>query len=69
MIAGLYTLQFFLFFVFFFLSFGASPAAYGDSEARGLIRAAAASLCHSHSNSGFELCLQPTPQLMAVPDP
>ena len=30
---------------------------------------AAASLHHSHSNAGSEPHLQPTPQLMAVPDP
>ena len=24
---------------------------------------------HSHSNAGSELCLRPTPQLMATPDP
>ena len=31
-------------------------------------RAAAASLCHSHSVVGSKLCLQPTPQLTAMPD-
>ena len=36
---------------------------------RGLIRATAASLQHSHSNEGSELRLQPTPQIMAVLDP
>ena len=36
---------------------------------QGLLGAAAASLYHSHSNSGSELHLQPTPQLMATPDP
>ena len=36
---------------------------------RGGIRAAAASLPHSHSNTGSEQHLQPTPQLMAMPDP
>ena len=41
---------FFLF--FFFLLFRATPAAYGCSQARGLIRAAAAGLHHSHSNVG-----------------
>ena len=48
----------------------AAPAAYGGSQARGLIGATtAASLCQSHSNAGSELCLQPTPQLTATPDP
>ena len=31
--------------------------------------AAAASLHHSHSNAGYELHLQPIPQLMATLDP
>ena len=33
------------------------------------IRAVAAGLCHSHGNARSELCLQPTPQLPATPDP
>ena len=33
------------------------------------IGALAASLHHSHSNAGFELRVQPTPQLTATPDP
>ena len=59
-------------FFFVFLSFclsGAAPVAYGGSQAKGLIRAVAASLCHSHSNAGPEPRLQPTPQLTATPDP
>ena len=36
---------------------------YGDSQARGLIRAVAASLHHNHSNARSEPRLQPTPQL------
>ena len=68
----------FLLLSFVFLSFvvvvaisWAAPAAYGGSQARGLIRATAASLQHSHShgNSGSEPCLQTTPQLTAMPDP
>ena len=43
--------------------------AYGISQGRGCIRTTAASLRHSHSNMGFKLHLQPTPQLMATPDP
>ena len=39
------------------------------SQARGPIGAIAASLCHRHSNTGSELRLQPTPQLMATPHP
>ena len=52
------------------LSFRAAPVAYGGSQARGWIGGAvAASLCHSHSNVGSRLRLQPTPQLMAMSDP
>ena len=50
--------------------FRAVPSAYGSSQARGRIGAIAAGLCHSHSNArSDELPLQPTPQLMAMPDP
>ena len=45
------------------------PTAYGSSLARGRIGATAASLHHSHSNTGSEPCLQPTPQLTATLDP
>ena len=56
--------------LFFFFGFSrAAPAAYGGSQARGLIRAVAASLRHSHSNARSEPHLQPTPQLMAMLDP
>ena len=47
----------------------AVPTAYGGSQASGPIRATAGSLHHSHSNAGFELHLQPTPQLTAMSDP
>ena len=53
---------------FFFGLYRAAPVTYGGSQARGLIRAAAAGLHHSHSNAESELSLQPTPELMAVPD-
>ena len=43
--------------------------AYGSAQARGQIGAVAVGLHHSHSNSGSEPHLQPTPQLMATPDP
>ena len=46
--------------------FRAAPIAYGGSQARGLIGAVVAGLCHSH---GSELHLQPKPQLTAMPDP
>ena len=39
---------------FFFGLFRATPIAYGGSQARGLIGAAAAGLYHSHSNAGSE---------------
>ena len=39
-------------FCFFFCLFRAVPVAYGSSQARGQIRAVAASLHHSHSNTG-----------------
>ena len=42
--------------------FTAAPMAYGSSQARGQTGAAAAGLCHSHSNRGSEPRLQPTPQ-------
>ena len=42
------------FLVFFFLHFKASPAAYGNSQARGPIGAVAAGLYHSHSNARSE---------------
>ena len=43
--------------------------AYGGSQARGLIAAAASSLHHSHSNMGSETHLRPTPQAMPDPEP
>jgi len=46
----------------------AAPAAYGGSQARGLIGAVATGLRQSHSNTGSELRLQPTPQFTATPD-
>ena len=62
-------LVFFLFVFLFFVFSRATPAAYGGSQARGLIGAIAASLCQSHSNVGSELGLRPTPQLTVMPDP
>ena len=46
----------------------AAPAANGGSQARGRIGAVVTGLCQSHSNTGSELHLQPTPQLMATLD-
>ena len=45
------------------------PAAYRSTQGRGLIGPTAAGLTHSHSNTGSELHLQPTLQLMSMPDP
>ena len=63
-----------LFYYFIFLSFSfafsrAAPAAYGTSQARGIIGAVASSLRQSHSNSGPKPHLQPTPQLTVTLDP
>ena len=54
---------------FIFFLFRAVPAAYGGSQARGLMGGIAASLHHSHSNVGSGPRLQPTPQLLAMLDP
>ena len=54
---------------FFFLLFRTVPGAHGGSQARGLIRAVATSLQHSHSNAGSELGLRPTAQLTTPQDP
>jgi len=57
------------YFLFVFLLFlWAAPAAYGGSQARGPIGAVATGLRQSHSNTGSEPRLQPTPQLTATPD-
>ena len=48
-----------------FMLFRATPTASGSSQAKGQIRAIAASLHHSHSKPR----LRPTPQLTAIPDP
>uniref|UniRef100_A0A4X1SPA0 Cationic amino acid transporter C-terminal domain-containing protein n=1 Tax=Sus scrofa TaxID=9823 RepID=A0A4X1SPA0_PIG len=65
-------LLFFFFFFFFFFVFllflWAAPVAYGGSQVRGAIGAVATGLRQSHSNTGSEPCLQPTPQLTATPD-
>ena len=44
-----------LYILFFFLLFRAALVAYGSSQTRGLIGAAAAGLLHSHSNVGSKL--------------
>ena len=60
--------QSFFFFFVFLLFLWAAPAAYGGSQARGLIGAVATGLRQSHSNAVSEPRLQPTPQLTATPD-
>ena len=43
--------------------------AYGSFQARDQIGAVAAGLCYSHSNTGSNPHLRPTPQVMVTPDP
>jgi len=66
-ICYLWTCFCFVLFCLFAISW-AAPAAYGGSQARGPIGAIATSLCQSHSNTGSEPRLQPTPQLTAMLD-
>ena len=58
-----------LFYFWLFIFSMAAPVAYGGSQARGLIGTVAPGLHQSHSNSGSELHLRPTPQLTATLDP
>ena len=46
-----------LFYSILFFLFRATHVANGSSQAKGRIGAAAARLCHGHSNAGSELCL------------
>ena len=65
-------IQLFQYFFFLFCNFAfsrAAPVAFGGSQARGLIRPAAAGLCQGHSKALSEPRLRPTPQLTATPDP
>ena len=62
-------LSFFGSFLVFFAFSMAIPAAYGGSQARGVIEAVAIGLRQSHNNAGSKPRLQPTPQLMASRDP
>ena len=41
--------------LFYFCLFRAAPTAYGISQVRGRLGAAAAGLCHSHSNARSKL--------------
>ena len=56
-------------FVFVFCLFRVALVAYGGSQARGQIGAAAAGLHHRHSNAGFKPLLLLTPQLTPISDP
>ena len=47
----------------------ATFAVHGGSQVRGPTGATTVGLHHSHSNIRSELRLEPTPQLMATPDP
>ena len=63
----------FFFFFFVFCLFRAAPMACGSSQARGPIGVVATTLHQSHSNSGSEPHLRPTPvqccpQFRATPD-
>ena len=49
--------------------FRATPVAYRDSQARGWIKAVAAVLHHSHSNTGSKPHLWPKQQLRAMAGP
>jgi len=53
----------------FFLSFCYFFGPLPQHQARGRIGAIATGLRQSHSNAGSKPCLQPIPQLMAIPDP
>ena len=55
-------------YIFFVLS-RAAPAAYGCSQARGLIGALATGLHQNHSDMGSEPHLRSTPELTETPDP
>ena len=55
--------------ILFFLLFRAAFVAYASSQARGWIGTTAASLRHSYCIMGSKPRLQPSPQLMATPDP
>ena len=69
--AGLLNVGIFHYFNFFclFAFSRADPAAYGGSQARGLMGAVAAGLRQSHSNVGSKLRLRPIPQFTAMLDP
>ena len=65
----IYIIYIYTFFFGLFAFSTAVHAAYGGSQARDRIRAAAAGLRQSHSNAGSKQHLRPTPQLTATRDP
>ena len=56
-------------FFFFFVFLGLHQEHTVGCQAGGQVGAIVAGLCHSHSNEGSELCLRPTPELTATPNP
>jgi len=56
-------------FLVFILFFRAKPAAYEGSQARGLIRAVAPSLHHSHNKAGHVCNLHHSSQQSRIPNP
>ena len=61
-----FILFYFILFYLFVWLFKTTPVVYGGSQSRGQIGATAAGLHYSHSSTGYELHLQPTPQLMTT---
>ena len=43
--------KFYYYYYYYYLLFRATPEAYGSSQTRGPVGAAATSLCHGHSNT------------------
>ena len=56
-------------FIYLFVYFRTMGVAYGSSQARGWIGAAAAGHSHSHRNTRSEPQLWPTSQVTTTPDP
>ena len=54
--------------LFVFLLFRAAPMGYRCSQGRGCISAVVSGLHNSHSNAGYKLHMQPTPQFIPTPD-
>ena len=62
------TILYLFIYLFIYCPCRAAPTVYAGSQARGQIGALAAGLYHSHSNARSEPQLQPTPQLIVMPD-